>query len=285
MSRPVRPKPLTAGPRMPESVLRRRPAEIVTRTAQQRDRATPDPPAEVVPRRPVHPAQPAPSRTAPRPRRTRPAAPVRATGRRPLPLGVIAVILVFAGLFAMGAGLGAATGFDLSDLFKGPDKPPPRAFPVLEPSRPMRLTIPAIKVAAPILDVGLAGDGTVAVPPLERHNEAGWFDQGPTPGQFGPALIVGHADTRTGASVFHHLGRLKPGQRIEVLRADHQTAIFQVNSVEHHGKDKLPIQRVYGDYSRPSLRLVTCGGTWLGGTRGYSDNIIVFASLIGTKKE
>ncbi len=183
----------------------------------------------------------------------------------------------------MGAGMGAATGFDVRDLFKGPDKPPPRAFPVLEPSRPMRLTIPAIKVEAPLLNVGLAEDGTVAVPPLERHNEAGWFDQGPTPGQFGPALIVGHADTRTGASVFHHLGRLKPGQKIEVLREDHETAIFQVNSVEHHGKNKLPIQRVYGDYSRPSLRLVTCGGTWLGGERGYSDNIIVFASLIDSK--
>ncbi|MFI5936952.1 class F sortase [Actinoplanes sp. NPDC051494] len=204
--------------------------------------------------------------------------------RKPVPVGVFAVVLVFVGLFAMGAGMGAATGFDLREIFKGPDEPPPRAFPVLEPSRPMRLSIPAIEVAAPILDVGLARDGTVAVPPLERHNEAGWFEDGPTPGQFGPALIVGHADTRSGPSVFHHLGRLKPGQKIEILREDHDTAIFQVNSVEHYGKDKLPIQKVYGDYSRPSLRLVTCGGTWLGGSRGYSDNVIVFASLVGTEK-
>ncbi|GAA2516184.1 hypothetical protein Ahu01nite_085170 [Winogradskya humida] len=200
-------------------------------------------------------------------------------------LGLFAVVLVFVGLFAVGAGLGAATGFDIRDLFKGPDKPPPREFPVLEPSRPMRLTIPAIKVEAPILDVGLAKDGSVAVPPLERHNEAGWFDEGPTPGQFGPALIVGHADTRSGPSVFHQLGRLKPGQMIEILREDHETAVFQVNSVEHYGKEKLPIQRVYGDYSRPALRLVTCGGTWLGGSRGYSDNVIVFASLVGTKDQ
>ncbi|BCJ51655.1 hypothetical protein Asp14428_31300 [Actinoplanes sp. NBRC 14428] len=119
---------------------------------------------------------------------------------------------------------------------------------------------------------------------MNRHNEAGWFDQGPTPGQFGPALIVGHADTRTGPSVFHRLHELKPGQKIEVLREDDETAIFQVNSVERHGKEKLPIKRVYADYSRPSLRLMTCGGTWLGGDRGYSDNIVVFASLIGTKR-
>jgi sortase (surface protein transpeptidase) len=184
------------------------------------------------------------------------------------------------GLFVVCMGAGAMTGFDLSGVFRGPDEPPPRSFPVLEPSRPTKVTIPALDIEAPILDVGLADDGSVAVPPLDRHNEAGWFDQGPTPGQFGPALIVGHADTRTGPSVFHGLGKLKPGQEIKIKREDGDTAVFKVNSVEHFGKKKLPIQRVYGDYSRPSLRLVTCGGTWLGGRQGYSDNIIVFASLV-----
>jgi Sortase domain len=197
---------------------------------------------------------------------------------------MLAAALLFVGLFAVAAGLGAATGFDLNDLFRGPDKPPPRAFPVLEPSRPVRLTIPSIKVEAPILNVGVAEDGTVDVPPLSRHNEAGWFDEGPTPGQFGPALIVGHADTRTGPSIFAHLDKMRPGQKIEVLRRDHSVAVFQVNSVEHFGKTKLPIQRVYGDYSRPSLRLVTCGGNWIGGSQGYADNVIVFAALVATKK-
>lgn len=263
MSRPVRPTPAVPGPPMPESVLRRRPAEIVAGTVPEK--AAPRVPPPSLPRRRRLPAPP----------------PVR--GRRAVPMGLIAVLLVFVGLFTVGVGLGAATGFNLGDLFRGPDKPPPRDFPVLEPSRPQRLTIPAIDVAAPILTVGLAEDGSVAVPPLNRHNEAGWFGGGPTPGQYGPALIVGHADTRTGPSVFHRLRELKPGQKIEVLREDDETAVFQVNSVERYGKEKLPIRRVYGDYSRPSLRLVTCGGTWLGGERGYSDNIVVFASLIGTK--
>ena len=235
-------------------------------------------PAVVVPRQRVPRQRIAGTRIAGAPR------PVRAVRRRRLPIGWIAGGLVFLGLFCVGMGLGNATGLDIGSWFRGPDEPPPRAFPVLEPSRPLRLTIPAIKVEAPILDVGLAKDGSVDVPPLQRHNEAGWFDQGPTPGQFGPALIVGHADTRTGPSVFHHLAKLKPGQVIEVLRDDREVALFTVNSVENFGKAKLPIQRVYADYSRPSLRLVTCGGTWLGGAQGYSDNIVVFASLTGTRK-
>jgi hypothetical protein len=205
-------------------------------------------------------------------------------GRRRVPVGLIAAALVFLGLFTVGAGLGAATGFTVTDLFRGPDKPPPQAFPVLDPSLPVQLTIPAINVQAPILQVGLAADGSVDVPPLQQHNQVGWFDEGPTPGQFGPALIVGHVDTRTGPSVFHDLGRLKPGQKIEILRRDHRTAIFEVNSVEHFGKTKLPVARVYGDYSRPLLRLMTCGGPWLGGSRGYEDNIVVFASLVGSRR-
>lgn len=202
--------------------------------------------------------------------------------RRRLPVGVLAAVLVFAGLFAVGLGLGAATGFDLGGFFRGPDDPPPRAFPVLEPSRPLSLSIPAINVSAPIMQVGLASDGSVAVPPLQRHNEAGWFDEGPTPGQFGPAIIVGHVDTRSGPSVFYNLKKLKPGQRISIHRKDDSTAIFEINSVEHFGKSKLPVKRVYGDYSRPQLRLMTCGGTWLGSGKGYEDNYVVFASLIAT---
>jgi len=155
---------------------------------------------------------------------------------------------------------------------------------VLEPSRQQRLSIPAIGLRAPILDVGMASDGSVGVPPLNRHNEAGWFDGGPTPGQFGPALLVGHVDTRTGPSVFYNVAKLKAGQKIEVLRADGSVAVFEVNSVEHFNKGRLPLQRIYGDYSRPSLRLMTCGGTWLGGSRGYSDNIVVFASLVATRR-
>ncbi|WP_307873237.1 class F sortase [Paractinoplanes ovalisporus] len=264
------------GSRMPESVLRKRPAQIVAPPPGVITGPLP-PPQAPQGRHPFRTVDPGPRpKTPPRPMR----------GRKPWPIGFIALALLFLGLFVVAMGIGAATTIDLGGLFNGPEKnqPPPRAFPVLEPSRPERLSIPAINVQAPILEVGLASDGSVGVPPLKRHNEAGWFDGGPTPGQFGPALIVGHADTRTGPSVFKQLPKLKPGQRIEVTRADNSVAVFEVNSVEHFDKGKLPVQRVYSDYTRPSLRLMTCGGRWVGGSTGYSDNIIVFASLVSTRR-
>jgi hypothetical protein len=197
--------------------------------------------------------------------------------------GLAAIGLVLVGVFATGAGLGQATHLSWPDWFRGADKPPPREFPVLDPSRPVHIAIPSIKVDAPVGRVGLAADGSIAVPPLQRHNEAGWFDQGPTPGQFGPAILVGHADTRTGPSIFHDVTKLRPGARVEVTRRDRSVAVFEVNSVERFSKARLPASRVYSDFSRPGLRLITCGGQWKGGSIGYADNIVVFASLVTSR--
>jgi len=262
---------------MPSSVLRRRPAQVIPAQLT---------PEERKPRR-LPPVPPVSGRSPvsfiPRRRRLPPVPPVR--GRRPVPIGLVAAILLFVGLFVVAMGLGAATNFDLADMFRGPDEPPPRTFPVLEPSPPTRITIPSLKVDAPIMNVAQATDGSVDVPPVDKHNEAGWFQPGPSPGQFGPALIVGHADTRRGPAVFLNLKTMKPGQFIYVRRTDGITAIFKVNSVEHYGKASLPIQRVYGDFSRPSLRLITCGGVWDNTAQSYTDNVIVFASLSGSTKK
>ncbi|MFD1324294.1 class F sortase [Micromonospora sonneratiae] len=207
--------------------------------------------------------------------------PVARRGRRRWS-GVLAVVLVLAGVFAVGAGLGQSGNSPLGWLRLG-QRPPPWDFPVLEPSRPVRIVVKSIKVNAPVHQVGLAADGSIAVPALERHNETGWYDRGPTPGQFGPAIIVGHADTRTGPSVFHNLSKLRPGARVEVTRADQSVAVFEVNSVERFDKSGLPADRVYGDFARPGLRLITCGGQWVGGSIGYADNVVAFASLIKSR--
>ena len=197
--------------------------------------------------------------------------------------GKLPVILVVAGVVAVALALSQVGWLRWPSLFEPESKPPPREFPVLEPSRPTRLRIPSLKLEAPVSRVGLAEDGAIEVPPVNRHKEAGWFEKGPTPGQFGPAIIVGHADTSDGPSIFYNLPKLRPGALIEITRRDRTVAIFEVNSVERFNKGKLPTERVYGDFSRPGLRLITCGGRWVGGSTGYADNIIAFASLIATR--
>lgn len=196
------------------------------------------------------------------------------------------MVLVLVGVFATGAGLGRTAGpFDLP---AGPARPAgataTAAAERLPASRPVSLVVPSIKVAAPVAPVGQAADGSVDVPPLSRHNETGWYDRGPTPGEPGRAIIVGHVDTKSGPSVFYHLHELKPGNRIEVTRSDRSVVIFRVDTVEHFDKSHLPADRVYGDEGPPGLRLITCGGEWIGGRTGYADNVIAFASLVDTRR-
>ncbi|MGC1210632.1 MAG: class F sortase, partial [Micromonospora sp.] len=195
----------------------------------------------------------------------------------------LAVVLVLVGVFATGAGLGRTAGpFDWADAGSSA-RPDPQKEDRLPASRPVSLSVPAIKVTAPVMPVGQARDGSIDVPPLSKHNQTGWYDRGPTPGEPGRAIIVGHVDTKSGPSVFYDLGKLKPGDRIEVTRADKRVAIFTVDTVEHFDKNNLPADRVYGDDGPPGLRLITCGGEWIGGRTGYADNIIAFASLAETR--
>ncbi|MFI1196726.1 class F sortase [Micromonospora sp. NPDC020750] len=201
--------------------------------------------------------------------------------RRPWSVPV-AVVLVLVGVFATGAGLGRVSG--PLDWVAGTAGRPAAGAPGLAASRPVSLAVPAIGVSAPVAPVGQAPDGSVDVPPLANADETGWYDRGPTPGEPGRAVIVGHVDTKSGPAVFYDLSKLKTGDRIEVTRADGDVVLFAVDSVEHFGKDALPADRVYGDDGPPGLRLITCGGQWVGGRTGYADNVVAFASLVDTRR-
>jgi hypothetical protein len=75
------------------------------------------------------------------------------------------------------------------------------------------IEIPAVGVDAPVVPVGLLADRTMEVPAVDQ---AGWYEPGPRPGEAGPAVIVGHVDSRRGPAVFFWLQELRPGDRIVV---------------------------------------------------------------------
>jgi hypothetical protein len=205
-------------------------------------------------------------------------------GRRArLPAPVLVVVALMA-LIASGLVVERLTGTTvLPSVISAGVKPPPDRFPVLPASTPVTISIRSLRLDAPVHQVGLGGDGAIAAPVGERAQEAGWYNQSPTPGQYGPAVIVGHVDTRTGPAVFHELDDLRSGERIEITRADGSVAVFEVNSISRFDKTRLPVEQVYEDFSRPGLRLITCGGRWVGGQLGYADNIVVFASLVAAR--
>jgi sortase (surface protein transpeptidase) len=149
----------------------------------------------------------------------------------------------------------------------------------LAPSTPVRIVIPAIAVNAPVMELGLNADGTVQVPPLDNHDLAGWYKGSVTPGARGAAVMLGHVDSWSGGSVFFKIKDLKPGDKVDVIRANDSTAVFTVDGLQKAVKVAFPTSQVYGNPGYPALRLITCGGPFDAATGSYLDNIIVYAHL------
>jgi LPXTG-site transpeptidase (sortase) family protein len=157
----------------------------------------------------------------------------------------------------------------------------PEEAPPLSESRPKTIKIPKIGVSAPIGLIGLRPDGRIQEPPLSRPHLTGWYKEGVTPGEAGPAVILGHVDANKRAAVFARLKDLKPGDLIQVTRRDRSIATFAVQRLQSVDKDAFPHKQVFGEeigYS--SLRLVTCGGAFETSTGHYKNNIIVYAKLV-----
>jgi sortase (surface protein transpeptidase) len=148
-------------------------------------------------------------------------------------------------------------------------------------SIPVRIRIPAIGVNAAVAEVGKNPDGSIQVPPLAAHNLAAWYRYGPTPGQRGAAVIIGHVDSYTAPSVFYGLKYMRAGETIYIALADGRQATFTVDQVQDAAKAHFPTRSVYGALPYPGLRLITCGGAFDAATRHYLDNIIVYAHLSG----
>jgi hypothetical protein len=161
--------------------------------------------------------------------------------------------------------------------------------PLMTPSAPVSIAIPAIGVDSKVFDVGLNPDGTIQVPPLDNSpltNEAAWYRYSSTPGALGTSVIEGHVDSAaSGPSVFYRLGALAVGQQIYITRRDHTVAIFRITAVRQYPKDQFPTTAVYGNARYAALRLVTCGGQFDYATHHYLSNTVVFAALTSSRPE
>lgn len=150
--------------------------------------------------------------------------------------------------------------------------------PVLSESIPIELSIPKINLKTGFEEpLGVQADGSIEVP--KGYTEVGWYKFGPTPGEVGPAVILGHVDSYQGPAVFFLLGQLEIGDEINILRADGSTAAFVVTELERNKQVAFPTEKVYGNIDHAGLRLVTCSGTFNKGVQRYSHNLVVYAKL------
>lgn len=151
--------------------------------------------------------------------------------------------------------------------------------PVAQPAPgapPARLRIPDLDLDEELIDLGLADDGSMEVP--QDPELAGWFTGAGRPGGYGPTVLVGHVDSDTGPAVFFRLTELRPGDTIDVERADGVVVTYEVTEVADYSKGDFPTPEVFGATARDSLRLITCTGPWDSLAASYEDNRVVYAT-------
>jgi sortase (surface protein transpeptidase) len=149
--------------------------------------------------------------------------------------------------------------------------------PTIARSRPLTLIIPSLKINTTVGTLGLQADHQVMVP--TSAHVVDWYIDGPTPGEVGSAVILGHVDSYLGPGTFFDLKDLKAGDAITVKLADGVVTHFAVVKVVQYSKNSFPDRLVYGSNGTRMLQLVTCGGTFDHATGHYESNIVVFSRL------
>jgi Sortase domain len=151
----------------------------------------------------------------------------------------------------------------------------------LPPSRPIAMTIPALGIHSSIVRLGVDSHQGLEVP--SDPTTAGWYRDSSTPGSVGAAVIAGHVTWDQEPAVFFKLGALRPGQRVQIRRADGRTAIFAITKLAQYDKGEFPTARVYRPVDRPALRIITCGGRYDADSDAYVANVVAYATLVATR--
>jgi hypothetical protein len=148
---------------------------------------------------------------------------------------------------------------------------PPAAVPA-----PVRLVVPALGVDAAVDAVGVAADGSMALP--TDVDRVGWYRFGPVPGAEGSAVLAGHVDGwDQGLGALAPLREAAVDDEVLVTDAVGTTTRWRVVGRELLEKEALPVDTLFARAGDPRLVLVTCGGPYLPDLRSYRDNVVVVA--------
>lgn len=150
--------------------------------------------------------------------------------------------------------------------------------PISTTSEPSSLSIPSLKISANFVPLGLNPDQTLQVPPSPE--QVGWFVYRAKAGDIGPFVVVGHLDSVKGPAIFANLEKIKNGDIVEITRRDGSVVKYAITSSSKFPQNNFPTDMVYGPISFAGLRLITCTGSYIKDAKHYSDNLVVFGTMV-----
>jgi sortase A len=145
--------------------------------------------------------------------------------------------------------------------------------------QPARLQIPALGIDAAVQYVGVTKAGNMGVP--NNFTDVAWYKYGTPPGERGSAVIDGHVDNGLGLDgVFKHLGDIKAGDDVYVLRKNGGKIHYVVTSIATYPYKAVPTDLVFSRQDTARLNLITCEGTWVKNDKTYDERLIVYTELV-----
>ena len=169
-------------------------------------------------------------------------------------------------------------------------------FATVRVRAPFHLVIESLGIYAPIVELGMDGDGVPQVP--INGQDVAWYDFSAKPGEGSNTVLAGHINWARSPAVFFDLGDLQPGEVLRLIRDE-------VDEGEGDGGDELVYEvidnfsvdptdpeslKVMAPTEEDTITLITCGGTWildpseeLGGS--YDERTIIQARLVRSSLE
>ena len=147
---------------------------------------------------------------------------------------------------------------------------PPLRFPA-----PVEImTIPAIRISAPLVALGVRPDGYMDLP--NSPHEVAWYSFTAKPGMGGNAVFSAHLDyINYGPAVFWNLAQLRPGDDVAVKLTDGTILNYAVTLNYTVALEQLDLPGILAPTEVETVTLITCAGVF--SNEDYSHRVIVRA--------
>lgn len=144
-----------------------------------------------------------------------------------------------------------------------------------QPGLPVRIKIPKISVDGDVEHVGLTSRGDLAAP--KAIESAGWYKQGPRPGQLGSAVIGGHFGLPNDQpAIFGNLHLLQKGDKIFIIDEAETTTTFVVTGSRSYDPTENAAAVFRSGPETIRLNLITCQGEWDSKQKTYASRLVIF---------
>lgn len=176
--------------------------------------------------------------------------------------------------------LATALLFFLIHHRSGAEQDPQGSAPAAVTPTGYRLVVKSLNISAPIVGIDMTPQR--ALNPPANPREVGWWRASAKPGSVnGQTIVAGHT-VHTGGGQFDHLGSIKKGAQIKIVRKK-RIEIYVATKVVTLTKQQVSEQakKLFGQHrTHNRLVLITCGN-WTG--REYLTNVFVYAKPVGAE--